>query len=51
MLDWRPKAKKAFQNLKIAFMITAILIHFNFSNPFYIEIDAPDSRGVHSMSI
>jgi hypothetical protein len=39
-LEWGPKAQKAFQDLKATFTTAPILVHPDFSKPFYIETDA-----------
>ena len=39
-LDWNSGAEKAFQLLKAAFTTTPILVHPDFSKPFFMEIDA-----------
>ena len=39
-LDWNFDAEKAFQLLKTAFMTAPILVHLDFSKPFFMEIDA-----------
>jgi hypothetical protein len=41
-LEWRPEAQKAFQDLKATFTIAPILVHPDFSKPFYIETDTSD---------
>jgi len=41
-LDWGLEAENAFQNLKTAFTTAPILIHPDFSKPFYMETDASD---------
>jgi hypothetical protein len=41
-LEWSTKADQAFQDLKIAFTTTPILIHPNFLKPFFLENDASD---------
>jgi len=41
-LDWNQEAEKAFQTLKKAFTTTPILIHPDFSKPFFMETDALD---------
>ena len=37
-----PKAQQAFQDLKATFTIAPILVHLDFSKPFYMETDALD---------
>ena len=39
-LDWNFDAEKAFQLLKIAFMTAHVLVHPDFSKPFFMETDA-----------
>jgi predicted type IV restriction endonuclease len=39
-LEWNVEADQPFQDLKIAFTTTPILIHPNFSNPCFLENDA-----------
>ena len=41
-LDWRPSAKKAFQDLKAALTTAPILVHSDFMKTFYLETDALD---------
>jgi hypothetical protein len=41
-LDWNAGADQAFQNLKTTFTTTPILIHPDFSKPFFLESDASD---------
>ena len=41
-LDWNFGAKKALQLLKIAFTTTPILVHLDFSKPFFMESNASD---------
>jgi hypothetical protein len=41
-LEWGPEAQQAFQNLKATFLTTPILIHSDFSKPFYMETNASD---------
>ena len=36
-LEWSVEADQAFQDLKIAFTTTPILIHLDFSKPFFFE--------------
>jgi hypothetical protein len=38
-LEWKPKAQKAFQDLKVTFTTAPILVHSDFSKPFYMETD------------
>jgi hypothetical protein len=37
-----PKAKEAFETLKKAFISAPILIHADFSKPFFLEANASD---------
>ena len=39
-LDWNSNAEKAFQLLKITFTTTPVLVHPDFSKPFFMEINA-----------
>ena len=39
-LDWNPTMEEAFQLLKTTFTTAPVLIHPDFSKPFFIEIDA-----------
>jgi len=39
-LNWNQEAEKVFQTLKKAFTTAPILIHPNFSKPFFMEVDA-----------
>jgi hypothetical protein len=41
-LEWGPEAQKAFQNLKTTFITTPILVHSDFSKPFYMKTDTLD---------
>jgi hypothetical protein len=41
-LEWSTGANQAFQNLKTAFTTALILIHPDFSKPFFLESDASD---------
>jgi hypothetical protein len=41
-LEWEPKAQQAFQDLKASFITAPILVHPDFSKPFYMETDALD---------
>ena len=41
-LDWNFDAEKAFQLLKIAFTIALILVHLDFSKPFFMETNPSD---------
>jgi hypothetical protein len=38
-LEWEPKAQQAFQDLKASFITAPILVHPDFSKPFYMETD------------
>jgi hypothetical protein len=39
-LEWEPKAQKAFEDLKTTFITVPILVHPDFSKPFYMKTDA-----------
>jgi hypothetical protein len=41
-LEWGPKAQKTFQDLKATSTTVPILVHLDFSKPFYIETDTSD---------
>ena len=41
-LDWSLHVEKAFQTLKTAFTTTLVLVHSDFSKPFYMETNAFD---------
>jgi hypothetical protein len=41
-LEWSTRANQAFQNLKTTFTTAPILIHPDFSKPFFLESDAFD---------
>ena len=41
-LDWNFDAEKAFQLLKTAFTTDPVLVHPDFSKPFFMETDASD---------
>jgi hypothetical protein len=41
-LEWSSGVNQAFQDLKTAFTTTPILIHLDFSKPFFLESDAFD---------
>ncbi len=41
-LEWSPEAEEAFHNLKTSFTTAPILIHADFSKPFFMETDASD---------
>ena len=41
-LEWSTRTNQAFQNLKTTFTMESILIHPNFSKPFFLESDAYD---------
>ena len=38
--EWGPKAQQVFQDLKATFTTTPILVHLDFSKPFYMETNA-----------
>ena len=40
MLDWNSDAEKAFQLLKTAFTTAPVLVHPDFSKPFFMETNA-----------
>jgi hypothetical protein len=41
-LEWNAGADQAFQDLKIAFTTAPILVHLDFSKPFFLESDTSD---------
>jgi hypothetical protein len=41
-LEWGPEAQKAFQDVKTSFATALILVHPDFSKPFYMKTDASD---------
>jgi hypothetical protein len=41
-LKWSSGVDQVFQDLKTAFTTTPILIHLDFSKPFFLESDASD---------
>ena len=41
-LDQNPTAEEAFQLYKAAFMTALVLVHLDFSRPFFMETDAAD---------
>jgi hypothetical protein len=40
--EWNAETDQAFQNLKTTFTTAPILIHPDFSKPFFLESDASD---------
>jgi hypothetical protein len=42
IFSWNDQTQEAFDSLKKAFFSAPILIHVDFTKPFFLEIDAPD---------
>jgi hypothetical protein len=49
-LKWNLGTDQAFQDLKTAFITAPILIHSDFSRPFFLEIDASNCALVGVLS-
>jgi hypothetical protein len=50
-LEWNVEADQPFQDLKIAFTTTPILIHPNFSNPCFLENDASKKKRTNDFTL